>query len=753
MINLFRIILCLSAFILPAANSVNFADEINPASPFEFTDSSDPVKVELIAEEDSIQSGHPFWVAIRMSIDEHWHAYWKNPGDAGMAPVIVWNLPEGFQAGTLHWPTPKRFNLSSNIGFGYEGEVMFLVQITPSDSLSQTTPVNISADMRWVVCSDTTCLPGDGHISLTLPVSKDSPHLDRQSTAAFTGARSQIPQKNGNIAAERKQDTIEISFNDTHEEHRAFHDVHFFPENNAVDYKTAPVLKQSEASSKQHIITLKPSDSEDAQAASLRGVLVLHSRNAIESYDVDVPIQFLEGSDNVISMETPIYAVGNRALHPKELTIQQDNNFEFEGGFALALLFAFLGGMILNLMPCVLPVISFKVLSFIKLAGESRKLIFQHGIAFSSGILLSFWILAGILLALQAYGRLVGWGFQLQEPLFVAALASALLIFALSLFGLFEMGASLISAAGQVQASSNKNSGLFGSFLSGVLATAVATPCTGPFLGSAVGFAFTLPAPLTLLIFTSLGLGMSLPYLALAAYPPLLRFMPKAGPWMVAFKELMGFFMLATVLWLVWIFGALTSALAISVLLAGFLFIALACWIYGRWGSAINKRSTRTCGFLTAAALVACGGYAIILASSSWVEAMSGQQTASTLVAEAGTSGTWEEFSPERVAELRKQGIPVFIDFTAKWCLICQANHLILSTDEVSEKFAELGVVLMKADWTKNDERIAAELRKFGRNSVPLYVLYHDDPEAKPQILPQVLTPETVIDALRKLEQ
>lgn len=741
MLNLLRLIFCCLSFALVTAPIYNFSLE-NGIQSESIPLSSDPVSVALISEQQSLQPGQPAWVAITMTMDDHWHAYWKNPGDAGMAPAITWNVPQGFEVGPVQWPTPTSFNLNNTVGFGYEGKVVFLAQITPPTSYKPTSEVEISADMRWVVCSDSACQPGEAHIALKLPVASETAELDPKSTELFGDARLRIPKKHDIFTAQRKQNSIELTFESVNASH-VFHEACFYPEEKkTIDYKATITLKRSAENPKQHIISLKEHESA-TKTSSLKGILVLHTPTSKEAYEIDIQIKGDLNQNKIISMNDQSFAVDNKALMPLEVSVANDD-FEFKGGIALALVFAFLGGMILNLMPCVLPVISLKVLSFVKLAGESRALIFRHGLAFSLGVLISFWVLAGALLALQAYGRAVGWGFQLQEPIFVAILASGILIFALSLFGLFEMGTSLISAAGNTR----KKEGLSASFFSGILATAVATPCTGPFLGSAVGFAVTLPAYQAMLIFTFLGLGMSFPYLILAAFPKLLRFIPKAGNWMLTFKELMGFFMLATVLWLVWIFGAQTSNFALSLLLAGFFFFALACWIYGRWSSPLNRRLTRYISMFVAVVIFCCGGYAVVTASSSWAESMGGSPSNTQT---AYVNDEWEQFSVERIAELRKQGIPVFVDFTAKWCLICQANHLVLTTDEVSQQFNERGVVKMKADWTKNDSVIAAELRKFGRNSVPLYVLYTSDSEEKPQILPQLLTPEIVIDSLKQL--
>jgi thiol:disulfide interchange protein DsbD len=305
------------------------------------------------------------------------------------------------------------------------------------------------------------------------------------------------------------------------------------------------------------------------------------------------------------------------------------------------------------------------------------------------------------------------------------------------------MGTSLTAMAAS---SSSSTSGLTGSFFSGVLATVVATPCTGPFLGTAIGFAVTLPALQSLLIFTSLGLGMSLPYLLLAAFPALLRFLPKPGNWMVTFKEIMGFLMVGTAIWLVWVFSAQTNHLAVVLLLCGFFVLGIGCWILGKWGTPICSRLVRRIAFAIAILNFGVGGFIIYNSTLPWVMVYGGETASSS------KASGWEVYSEERVADLQKQGIPVFVDFTAKWCLICQANHYILTTDSVSKKFDELGVVKMKADWTKKDDSITRALRKFGRNGVPLYVLYGSDPSTQPVILPQVLTSEIVIDHLEKVK-
>ncbi len=694
-----------------------------------------PLVARLVNEENTVQPGRPFWIAINLTLDKEWHAYWKNPGDAGMALSVSWDQPNDFHAEEFLWPTPQRFNLDTAVGFGYEKEATLLAKITLPEDYKDNS-VFISGTVRWVVCSDSTCLPGDSPIAITIPVTSEPPMPVAKNTSIFTEARAHLPQPGLQFTAERKAGLIEIGISEKEKITQA----DFFPENHqGINYKIHPLI-ESDGKGKNKII-LK----EEESRPTLNGVLILHTNSGALAYQINGPIT---GSTDEVAIATG-NTIPNKTNDADELekpSPPPSNSFEFQGGFLLALIFAFTGGMILNLMPCVLPVISFKILSFVKLAGKSRKLIFEHGLLFSLGVLVSFWVLAGLLLILQAYGESVGWGFQLQEPLFVGILAATLFLFSLSLFGIFEIGTSVMAAAGEMQQKSN---GLTGSFLSGILATLVATPCTGPFLGTSVGYAVTLPPAQAMLIFTFLGLGMSFPYLLLSSFPQLLRFIPKPGPWMVTFKELMGFLMLGSTVWLAWVFSAETSGFALSLLLGAFFWLALAAWIYGRWCTLAHKKAVRLIAMIIAAFFLCVGSYTIFVASSEWAEEM-GALTASNRP--KGLPKNWETFSPERVAELNAQGIPVFIDFTAKWCLICQANHVILSKDEVEKKFDEAGVVRMKADWTKRDAVIAAELKKYGRNSVPLYLLYSSDGNVEPEVLPQVLTPETVLESLDKIK-
>lgn len=691
------------------------------------------VQAVIIPEDETIQPGHPFWVIVQLHIQDKWHSYWKNPGDAGMATSIEWNLPEGFTASPIKWPTPERFTLDSMIGYGYEGDVSLLTQITPPPLLPMGKDINIGAKVRWLVCSDSACVPGESEISAKLPTVKTHPIAANNAKKLFANARTQLPKEIAAVQAylhdNRYEMQLPIPANN-------ISSAYFCPEDkHVIDHTAEAVLTPSPDNPQQYTVSLKQAQTPSDQD-SLRGVLVVNSEPGhSHAVELNAPIISESGGEEYIGYMEDVPQ--SNLVEQAGLGPVANDPVTLEGGLAMALLLAFIGGMILNLMPCVLPVISLKVFSFVKLAGKSRTLTLQHGFAFAAGVLISFWALASILLMLKAYGHAVGWGFQLQEPIFVGILAAILLVLSLSLFGVFEFGTSLTSLAGKAQ-SHAANEGPASSFFSGILATAVATPCTGPFLGSAIGFAFTVSATKALLIFTALGLGMAFPYILLAAFPSLLRFLPKPGPWMITFKEIMGFFMLATVLWLVWVFGAQTGSLPVLILLASFFLLALACWIYGKWGSPVKPFLSRIISSAIALILLAAAGTAIFVSAKSTESPTEQQQ----LITQAGE---WEAFSPQRVAELQKQGVPVLIDFTAKWCLICQVNHLVLTSDKVEQKLNEHGVVRMKADWTKNDPVITEELRKHGRNGVPLYVLYTGEEGKTPKILPQVLTPDNVI--------
>jgi thiol:disulfide interchange protein len=413
-------------------------------------------------------------------------------------------------------------------------------------------------------------------------------------------------------------------------------------------------------------------------------------------------------------------------IHSENQNISSSNT----GNIFMAVLFAFLGGIILNLMPCVLPVLSLKILGFVKQAGEDKKKTLNHGLIFMLGVLISFWILAGLLLILRAGGENLGWGFQLQSPVFLIILSVFFFLFSLSLFGVFEVGNSFTRLQG-------KSNGYFGSFMSGVTATIIATPCTAPFMGSALGFALTQPAYYSMIIFSFIGLGMSSPYVLLAANPKFLKYVPKSGAWMETFKQFMGFLLVATTLWLIWVFSNQVETDKIVILLFALLFVSLGAWVWGKWGSFINSTRIRIIAFIISMVLIIIPTY----------------KTIESVRTDNNKNKTeWLVYSPELIEKLKQQKVPIFIDFTAKWCLTCQVNKkAVLHTEEVEKAFKEYGVVTVIADWTNQDEIIAKALSQYNRNSVPLYVLYSRDPNKPPVVLPELLTVGIVTNALKNL--
>lgn len=650
-----------------------------------------PVAATLVVEESGVEPGRPFWVAIRLDAEPGWHTYWKNPGESGFATSIDWDLPQGFQVGEAQWPTPSRFEEESRISFGYEGEVVLLTLIHPPADLAIGDQIDLRAEVNWLACRDA-CLPGFASISQSISVVEQAGQTAWKES--FTRWRALLPHKLSEVKFSLDGERLLLDLPEG--VGKVVKSAYFFPEGESVDYRAAQELDPSR-------FTLRLLGK--GELTHLKGLLVVDG--------------------------------GSYAIHASLAPVAKTTL----SAFTLALLFAFLGGVILNLMPCVLPVISLKVMGFVEMAGRGRREGIRHGLAFTFGVLASFWLLASLLLALRSYGEGVGWGFQLQEPVFVAILIGVIFLLGLSLFGLFELGTSLISL-GSVP---SKRKGVMGSFLTGILATAVATPCTGPMLGPALGYAVTLPAVQALAIFSSIAIGLSFPYLILAAVPEWLRFLPKPGKWMVTFKQLMGFMMMATLLWLLWVFSAeVGSPIFLIGLLGSLLLLSVGGWIYGRWGTPLRTKKVRyAVRFLSL--LILCLAFTTAIQS-----ARAGQAFSRSHLTLAEEEGGWLTWDPALVDELRAAGKPVFIDFTAKWCLTCQVNKAALHSTEVVEAFGRLGVVAMEADWTKRDPAITKHLAHLGRSGVPVYVYYSGNPNDEPIVLPQMLTTSSILKVIEQ---
>ncbi len=663
------------------------------------------VQASLLAEVESIQPGHPVSVGIRLQMAEGWHTYWKNPADSGLPTRMAWRLPEGFRAGPLQWPFPRRIAAPPLMSYGYEGEVLLPVEITPPPTLSPGDEVRLTGRVDWLECQEA-CIPGRAELELVLPVRAEAPKPAVATVALFRETRRLLPvlARGWDLKAAAAPAVLALSFRTPQAPAGAY----FFSDRPlVVEYPSPQTLRRVSGG---HRLDIRRAANGPA-LSHLTGVLLVEGGAAPLAVEVDVPVSPLA------------------ALPPAGIAASPAGR-----GLALALGLAFLGGLALNLMPCVLPVLSLKVMGFIQQAGREAQGTWRHGLAFTAGVLLSFWLLAGVLLALRAGGESLGWGFQLQSPTFVAFLAALFFVLGLNLFGVFPLGESLI-VAGNLN---RGRTGLVSSFGSGALATVVATPCTAPFMGSALGFGLSQPGVVSLLVFTALALGMAAPYLLLSLNPRLLRLVPRPGAWMEGFQQLLGFFLMATVVALLWLLGQEAGVEGMSRALFGLLALGLAAWLYGRApASGLGRRARHLAP--AAAALLLAAGLILGLRPS---RGGGGQR--------GGGSGlAWEAYSPETLATLRAQGQPVFIDFTAAWCLTCQVNERVaLSSTEVQDRFLREGVVPLRADWTRSDRDITAALASYGRQSVPLYVLYARDPGRPPRVLPEVITPGIVLAAL-----
>ena len=646
---------------------------------------SDHTEAELVSSVASIQAGKPFKVALRLKMDDHWHTYWKNPGDSGLPTSLEWRLPEGFKASDITWPTPQKVTAFDLTSFGYEGEIFLQVEITPPAELSEQT-VDLKAQADWLEC-EKTCIPGGGEVSLTLPVSEASPEA-----GTWQPDPAHYPQPLQEAQAGWDGDKLALYFADARLGQPPYT---FFPAQEMTISAAAAQPTVPAGSGFQ--MTLTPEPTAPEKPKQLAGVMV----GSGGAFEFEVPIQ--------AKLETP-------AASPPA----SDSR-----GLLAILLLAFGGGMVLNLMPCVLPVLSLKVLNFVEHAKEEETKPIMHGAVFSMGVLLSFWALAGALLLLRASGEKIGWGFQLQSPTFVASLCLLFFLISLNLFGVFEIGESLTG----IGESAQNKSGLAGSFWSGVLTTLAATPCTAPFMATAIGYTIDKSVATSLAVFTAVALGVAFPYFLLTALPGLLRYVPKPGQWMETFKQALAFPLVFTSVWLAWVVGGLEGVDAMAWVLCVLVVAGIGAWLWGRYAYSPGK-----------------GGkfWAVtFLVLSLWMLGGLGQE-------QDGIE--WETFSQARVQEEVAAGKPVFVDFTADWCQSCKVNEKIgLSSSKVKKKMESLGVVPLKADWTRRDPEITEALASFGRNGVPLYVLYPGK-GAKPVILPELLLPGTVLEALEQVE-
>ena len=673
----------------------------------------------LINESDWIQPGVPFTVGLQLTMDPGWHSYWENPGDSGEPTDIAWDLPDGYATGPIQWTYPERIDAPPLRTYGYSDEVLLLTEITPPSSLQPGTSVDIKGTAYWLICEEI-CLPAEETIALTLPVKSEPPAASiHASTFAEARLQHPVPLEDWTIEASSYAGSYVLQVTPPDGAIQNAEGAYFYSADMETVEHAAPQPITREGAS--FLIALQQSEYASRTADRLRGTLVApegvywDASQSVRAISVDVPVV------DAIAIDRPASSESATSL-------------------LVLLLLACAGGLLLNLMPCVFPILSIKMLGFAGQRDQSRTATTRHGLTFALGVLVSFWILAGLLLALRAAGSQIGWGFQLQSPLFVAIMALLFFAIGLNLMGVFEVGSGMMRWSNKAADAAGKGH-VQRAFFDGVLATLVATPCTAPFMGAALGAAIVLPVFQALLIFTALGIGMALPYVVLSMSPALLRRLPRPGPWMETLKHVLAFPMLATTVWLVWVFGKQTGIDGVALLLVGILLLSLALWITGRWPAA--QLSSRILATTRSTALIIA-----LLALTAVYTGASYQPDTGNISTEAEV---WKPFSIAAVDQLRDEGQPVFIDFTAAWCLTCQVNkRTTLNTDAIQGAFRQKGVTLFQADWTNQDAEITRALENYGRNGVPLYVLYTGTSQ-EPMLLPEILTEAILLDALSTL--
>ena len=688
---------------------------------------TDNAEAELVAAATAVVPGQALQAGLRVKHDPHWHTYWQVPGDSGLPTQIRWTLPPGWSAGPIEWPVPQRFPVGPLMNFGYDGEVLLPVALTPPPGLAAGPMVEFAARADWLICADV-CIPGGADLKLSLPVRDTA--APSTHAALFAATRQQIPQPTAlaGAAATIEDNRIRLAF----EPKAAVQEAVLFPLEEARLEAAAPQVVKVEDGKIALYLTAAQPVAPDFKA--LKGVLVVDGGPARANAG---------GWAGVIDLPLVAGTVASVGAAPTAITYA-DGAQSVSIGLAGALIGAFIGGLILNLMPCVFPVLSLKLLSLMQhqRAGDAAHVrhapLSAHGWAFVGGVVASFVLLAAVLVALRAGGAQLGWGFQLQTPWVVAALATLFFVIGLNLLGAFEFsfGGGLASSNLANRLQSDR---VTGSFWTGVLAVIVAAPCTAPFMGAALGFAATQPAAIALSVFAVLGLGMATPYLLLTLFPALLSRLPRPGAWMERFKQIMAFPMFATSVWLLWVLAQQVDANSVGLALAALVLVGMAAWALG-----VSQRGARGFRWL-ALGTAGLAVYAVLSAT--------GTDATAAPEARGGakqSAAGWDAWSKAENDRLLAAGKPVFVDFTAAWCVTCQANkQLVLNKDAISRAFEDKGVVRLRADWTNRDEEITRELARFKRNGVPLYVMY--DRKGQARVLPELLTEGKVLEALAEL--
>jgi thiol:disulfide interchange protein len=694
-------------------NSVLSIGSKNAAKPVVTTDQ---VRAELLAwAPDGVGPGKQVWLGLQLDHQPEWHTYWKNSGDSGLPTVLEWKLPAGIDAGEIAWPTPKKIPIGTLANYGYEKTVLLPVPVTVAPSFSGS-QLDVKLKASWLVCRKE-CIPQEGEFSLTIPVRSSLGASGKIFQDTFAATPKTLPGSGSQVAVEGQAIKVSLAGLPAALQGKT---LAFFPETGGV---IEPAGKWQQAWQGAVWTAQVPLSGQRTESPTAMPVVVAFNDAA---YRVEAPVKgewpkVAAAATLPPALEAALKANASSGAAPIQ------NNSSSIGLFA-ALLGALLGGLILNLMPCVFPVLAIKVVGFVHVKDRATRV--STGLAYTAGVVVSFLALGAVLLGLRAAGEQLGWGFQLQSPAVVAALAALFTLMGLNMAGLFEFGSFV---PGRVAGAQAKNPTI-NAFLSGVLATAIASPCTAPFMGASLGYAIGLPAVEALAVFAAIGIGMALPYLAASVIPAVANVLPRPGAWMVTFRQLMAFPMFATVAWLVWVIGQQSGIDGAGALLGLLVLMALAIWAVGQSGRARMVLATLSVGLL-AIALWSLGPNVVKL-----------QDAPSS----AQSVNGWQGWEPGRVDQLTAQGQSVFVDFTAAWCVTCQYNKkTTLANADVLADMATKKVALLRADWTRRDPAVTAALAQLGRNGVPVYVIYK--PGRAPVVLSEILSVSEVRAELAKL--
>ena len=656
--------------------------------------------VSLVSEYAAVSPGQALRIGLRQRLAPHWHTYWKNPGDAGSPPSITFKAPDGATVGEIAWPGPDRFIIGPVASYGYENEIVFPMDLTVPRDARPGSQLVLEADADWVVC-EKECIPEEGKFRLALPVEASARPASAGILAAFRIADARQPQPSPwRASVSAGESTLQLAVEGEGISPASVRSALYFPDSwGVVDHVADQALTVEEGR-----LTLATAKGQGYTPGPSAGLLAITDGG---------------GQKRWFALELTPAAPAPATEAPAALPLWQ------------MALFAFLGGLILNLMPCVFPVLAIKATAVAGMSGGDRRAVRLSGLFYTLGVLAAFMALALALLAVRLGGSAVGWGFQFQSPLFVAAMSWLMLAIGLNLSGVFEVGGAL-AGAGQGLA---ERKGHAGSFFTGLLAVAVATPCTAPFMGAAIGSALVAPAYVSLAVFAMMGLGLALPFLLLGIFPALARRLPRPGAWMVTLRQAMAFPMYATAAWLLWVLAQQAGEAGLRMALAGLVLVGLVAWLVG-----LGQQRAGKTWWPRGAALAGVAGI---------VGLMAALHGAGPVAAAPAQSMQAEPYSAERLAALRAEGKPVFVNMTAAWCITCLVNErTTLSTAAVQQAMRERGVVYMKGDWTNRDPAITAFLQSFQRDGLPFYAFYPAGKE--PVVLPPVLTQAIVTESFEQ---